>query len=158
LVSIGAVTIATLVVGSGVAAYRLGGPYGERFSEREAYIQRQFDTKTSELRVFAYDQNRNGHMDAWTYLLEGRMLRTEVDENEDGLMDRWYYYGNGDDDISRVGFSTRNNGRVDAWRRLNADGEVAEVEYANGENGAITKREYFSSGTLVRTELFPTAP
>lgn len=114
------------IVGSGVMAFRVGGSYGERFGERENRIRRQYD-EFGQLKVFALDRNGNGRIDSWTYLKQGRMVRTEIDTDEDGVIDRWYEYDAAEEPV-RMGVSTRANGIPDEWHAMDGSGETDAVQ------------------------------
>ena len=51
-----------LAIASGVIAYRLGGPYGERF-ETNPHVTRIVDPQTRELESVAWDMDGNLRLD-----------------------------------------------------------------------------------------------
>ena len=59
------VTILTVglvaAVVSGIVAYRLGGPYGERFGTPR--LRRVYDQQTGELKILNYDTDGDGEVD-----------------------------------------------------------------------------------------------
>jgi hypothetical protein len=111
--------IAILVCGfaiaaiTGVAAYRISGPYGERANE-DPRVRRFVDPKTGRLRLLVYDANGNGRFDTWSYMDGGRALRMEIDDDEDGRMDRWVHF-RADGTVEKIGLSTAHDGQPDTW-------------------------------------------
>jgi hypothetical protein len=137
-------------VASGIIAYQLGGPYGERF-QRDPRIQRTYNLDTGRLELMAWDRSGNLQFDTWSYMDGERLVRREVDENEDGRIDRWDYFdANGV--LERVGFSTADTGEVDAYRYLDEQDAVARIEYAAVPAGLIRRTEYYDLGALMRFE------
>jgi len=139
------------VITSGVVVYRRGGRYGERFSPDEAYMQRIYDQRTRTLRVVEFDRNHNGRPDRWTYFENDRMVRTEADEDEDGLIDHWYYYDK-DENVVRMGMSTRHDGVCDAWWYDGPESGTHRIEYTDRASARISRVEYFVDDRLVRVD------
>jgi hypothetical protein len=50
-----------------------------------------------------------------------------------------------------VGFSTEQDGRVDAWRFFGPDGELKKIEYSTARDGQIDRVELYEGGRVVRT-------
>ena len=145
--------IGSAVVLSGVAVYRVGGQYGERFSSVEKSIRRSYDLETGQLRVIAFDRNHNGTMDSWTYYTDsGRMSRTEADDDENGTIDHWFYYDD-DESIVKMGFSTRDDGVPDAWWYDGPESGTHRIEYVDRQAGSIIRTEYYGGERLVRVEV-----
>lgn len=80
---------------SGVAAYRAGGPYGDR-NDQDPRVRRVYDRATGKVTMVAYDANGNLRLDHWCYMDGERLLRMDVDEDEDGAIDRREHYGPGE--------------------------------------------------------------
>jgi len=113
-----------VAVASGVASYRISGPYGDR-DEYDAGVRRVYDQATGRLKLIVFDSNGNLKLDHWAYMDGERLIRMDVDEDEDGTIDRREYYGSGNE-LQRI-------------ERLAADGRVIRTEF-------------YDKGTLTRTE------
>ena len=87
----------TLVVGlvaailAGVAAWRTGGPYGERF-DVDPRVGRVRNPVTGALDVVALDTDGDLVFDTWNYLQDDRLIRMEFDDDQDGTMDRRRFF------------------------------------------------------------------
>ena len=110
-------------VASGVVAYRVSGPYGER-EAHDPRVRRVVDPKTGRLQLLVYDADGDGHFDTWSYMDGDRLLRMEIDTNNDGVVDRWEYY-RADGTLERVGSSSTGDGHPDTWRDIEPSVETA---------------------------------
>ena len=132
---------------SGVVAYRIGGPYGERLDTPR--VQRIYDDETGELELLIMDLDGDLRFDTWSYWDGDRLARRELDDNEDGAIDRWQYFDE-DAELSREGFSTTGGEAPDAWRYFREDGGVERVEYMEGNQ--VSKIEFYRGSALMRVE------
>lgn len=108
-----------LAVVSGVVAWQVGGPYGERLEhDPRASIQQDPDTG---LTVVAFDSDGNLTLDTKGYLDGERLVRLDEDEDEDGVVDRREHYG--------------------------ASGQLERVEYLDSA-GHITRTELWANGKM----------
>lgn len=98
---------------SGIVAYTVSGPYGERNRE-DPRVRTIVDPATGRLRLLIYDADGNGRFDTWSYMDGDRLLHMETDDNSDGLIDRWQYF-NADGSLNRIGTSSAHDGRPDTW-------------------------------------------
>src|SRR5262249_9638633 len=98
--------------------------------------------------MIASDRDRNGRMDCWDYFEAGKWVRTETDDDGDGRVDHWFYYDDRED-ISKFGWSTKNDGVPDAWWYDGPQSGTHRIEYT-ASNGSIAKTEYYDQGQLVR--------
>ena len=80
---------------SGVIAYQVGGPHGDR-NDQDPRLQRVYDPVTGKLTMVAYAADGSFRIDHWCYMDGERLLRMDVDENGDGAVDRREYYGEGE--------------------------------------------------------------
>lgn len=107
---------------SGILAYRISGPYGERTRE-DPRVRRITDPATGRLRLLIYDADGNGRFDTWAYMDGDRLLRMEVDEDGDGVIDRWEYF-RPDGTVEKIGTSSTHDGRPDTWEDVNPAGSA----------------------------------
>ena len=84
-------------------------------------IEAVYNRETNRLEQLLYDSKGNGKTDKWSYMDGTRVLRVESDDDENGVIDRWEYDGP-DQKLVKVGYSTLNDGRVNAWAFKNTDG------------------------------------
>ena len=115
-----------LAIASGVVAYRVGGPYGERL-EVDRRVDRVFDEATGQLKILVYDTNGNLTPDARSYMDGERVLRTEYDDNEDGVIDIWEFF-RPDQTTERLDEDTDGDGRPDRRTLFDTTGAItAEI-------------------------------
>lgn len=111
-----------LSVVSGVVAYRIGGPHGERLNE-DPRVRQVFDEDTGNLTLVIYDYSGDLRFDTWAYMNGGNVVRVEQDTDEDGVVDSWEYYR---PDLSqeRLEEDTNKDGRPDRRILLDATGNI----------------------------------
>ena len=114
------VTGLILAIASGVMAYRVGGPYGERFQD-DARVQRVFNETTGALELLIYDIDGDLRFDSWSYMQGERVLRTEYDDDGDGRVDHWEYF-RPDGTTERLDADGDGDGRPDRRTLFDADG------------------------------------
>jgi hypothetical protein len=103
-------------------------------------IRPTYDQKTGRLEKITYDRNRDGKVDAWTFMNGTRIERAELDENHDGIVDRWEHYEKGD-------------GAVEGSPSGNpATGVLTRVEESMRRDGKVSRREYYEKGQRARAE------
>ncbi len=120
-------------------------------SPEHQQIEPQYDKQTGRLRLLKYDGNRNGKVDAISYMDGSRVLRIEIDKDEDGRVDRWEYY-DAQQNLVKVGFSRSGDGKEDAWSYAAADGTPVRLEISTHGDGKVTRTEYYEKGAIVRAE------
>ncbi len=99
---------------SGIAAWRISGPYGERDRE-DPRLQKIVDPATGRLRLLIYDADGDGRLDTWSHMDGDRVLRLETDEDGDGVIDRWESY-RADGSLETIGSSANHDGHADTWQ------------------------------------------
>lgn len=116
-----------------------------------AGIDPVYDEKTGRLQLLKYDSDRNGMVDAVSYMDGARVVRIEIDKDEDGKVERWEYYA-ADQTIEKVGFSRAGDGREDAWSFSDPDGAIARVEISTRRDGRVTRTEFYAQEAVIRAE------
>lgn len=114
-------------------------------------VTAQYDKETGRLRVLSYDSNGDGKPDHWSYMDGTRVLRVEIDRNFDGKVDRWEYYDE-KQQLSKVGFSSRDDGKPDSWAYQAPEGMIGRIERSTWGDGKVDRWEYYEKGDLVRAE------
>lgn len=109
-----------------------------------------YDSKTGKLTTLSVDTNRNGKVDAVSYMDGTRILRIEVDQDENGRVDRWDFYGP-DKKLERVGFSRENDGVMDAVAYYQSEGVLSRMEVSTRRDGTFDRIERYQDGRLVET-------
>ena len=138
---------------SGIVAYRLGGPYGERFDTPR--LRRVYNEQTGDLEVLNYDMDGDLRLDTWTYWEDGHRVRREIDDDGDGRIDRWHFFDASDAEDAvprREGFSSAADGVMDAWRYFGEEGGVTRLEFLDRSDERVVKTEFYRGGALMRTE------
>jgi hypothetical protein len=110
-----------------------------------------YNENTNRLEQLMYDSNGNGKIDTWSHMDGTRVLWIEIDKDENDVIERWEYYGP-DQKLLKVGYSTTNDGKVNAWAFKNADGSLARIEFASGPDATIGRTEFYERDALVRAE------
>ena len=114
------VTGLVFAIASGIVAYRVGGPYGERL-ENGPRSRQVFNEETGELELAIYDLDGNLRYDTWSYWDGERLLRREHDDDEDGRIDHWWYFRH-DQTLERLERDTDGDGRPDERTLFDAGG------------------------------------
>jgi hypothetical protein len=102
-------------------------------------IKPTYNAKTGRLEKITYDRNRDGKVDAWTFMNGTRVVRAELDDNHDGQVDRWEFYDTGD-------------GAGAAPSGAPAAGVLVRVETSTRNDGKVSRREFYERGQRVRAE------
>jgi hypothetical protein len=110
-------------VTSGVVAWRVEGPYGER-GDVDPRVRRSHDLTTG-LEVIAFDSDGDLIFDTWSYMDGDRLVRMDIDDDEDGTIDRRKYFG--------------------------ANETVERVEFLD-KTGRLIRTDWYSAGKVQRTE------
>jgi hypothetical protein len=113
----------TAAVTSGVVAWRIEGPHGER-GEVDPRVHRIYDAK-GRLTVIAFDSDGDLKFDTWSHMDGGRQVRIDVDDDGDGAVDR------------RKSFGT--------------DEKVERIEYLD-KQGHVTRTDWYRGGVVQRSE------
>lgn len=129
------VTGLVFAIASGVVAYRVGGPYGERLHE-DPRVRRVFDEKTGRLELVKYDASGNLRFDMWSYMDAERVVRIEYDDNEDGLMDYWEYL-RADQSTDRLDADTDGDGQPDHRTLFAPDGSITADFNLDGRSDSV---------------------
>ncbi|MEO7189530.1 MAG: hypothetical protein ABI051_00590 [Vicinamibacterales bacterium] len=82
-------------VASGVVAWKVGGPHGERLTI-DPRVRRVYDATTGDLTMIAFDSDGDLIFDTRSYLTKGHLVRMDVDEDQDGKIDRREYFAAGE--------------------------------------------------------------
>lgn len=124
-------------------------------------IKPTYNTSTGRLEKITYDRNRDGKVDAWTFMDGTRVVRAELDENFDGRVDRWEYYDAGTGStpaavpaggpaggvLTRVESSTRHDGKASRWEYFE-NGQRTRAEEDTDGDGRVDKWETWAGGAL----------
>jgi hypothetical protein len=84
-----------VAVVSGVVAYRVSRPYGDRHDD-DPRLQRVYDPVIGRVTVVAYDSDGDLRIDRWCQMDGERLIRMDADDDADGAIDRREYYGPGE--------------------------------------------------------------
>ncbi len=104
-------------------------------------VKAEYNPKTGRLKRLEVDLNKNGKIDAWTYMDGTAIDRIEIDKDENGKIDRWEHYVN--NKMVKIGTSSRGDGVEDEWAYPSPKGFVERVESDTDRDGKIDKWENF---------------
>jgi hypothetical protein len=123
-------------------------------SERlKATTQATYDPQTGRLVRLTADLNKDGVIDAFTYMDGPRALRTELDRDQDGRIERWEYLGDDGKTVVRVAISRENNGRPDTWLYAGPGGKLVRAEISSEQDEKkIDRWEWYENDQVVRAE------
>jgi hypothetical protein len=102
-------------------------------------IQPVYNEGTGRLEQIVSDRNRDGRPETWAHMDGALLRRIEIDRSGDGVVDRWEHYR-----ALAAGESAADS----------ADGKtlIDRVEEADGQDGTVTRREFYEHGRLARVE------
>jgi len=112
-------------------------PRRTNFKVERGGVKAEYHPTTGRLNRLEVDTNKNGRIDAWTYMDGTRIDRIEIDKDENGSIDRWEHYT--DNKLSRVGTSTRGDGVEDEWAFQGAGGYLERIETDTDRDGRVDK-------------------
>jgi hypothetical protein len=110
-----------------------------------------YDHRTRQLVRLDADQDRDGRIDARSYMAVNVPLRTEIDTDRDNRIDRWEYV----DEASRVfmiGTSSRGDGLEDRWTLTGQTNDERTLLMSRARDRRIDRREFYRDDALVRAE------
>jgi len=129
---------------------------GCRDPEKErirATTQASYDPITGKLTRLTADLNKDGKIDAWTYMDGPRALRTELDADQDGKIEKWEYLGDDGKAVVRVAISREKNGKPDTWMYPGPDGKLTRAEISSEQDEKkIDRWEWYENDQIVRAE------
>ena len=115
-----------------------------------------YSKETGRLEQLTSDRNGDGKVDTRAFMDGVRVQRVEIDRNRDGRADRWEYYGpntsGGAPQIERAEESDGQEGRITRREYYDA-GRITRVEEDTDADQRVDKWEYYAQGVLSRVEL-----
>lgn len=144
-------TSLSLVLGAlVVSAVACSDPETERL---KTTTQATYDPKTGKLTRLTADLNKDGKIDAWTYMDGTKVIRTELDADQDGKIEKWEYHGEDGKTVVRVAISRENNGKPDTWMYAGPDGKLSRAEISSEQDEKkIDRWEWYENEQVVRAE------
>lgn len=137
----------------GAVVIALGGCRDPEKERLKATTQATYDPKTGRLTRLTADLNKDGVIDAWTYMDGTRVLRTELDADQDGKIEKWEYHGDDGKTVVRVAISREKNGKPDTWLYSGPDGKLARAEISSEQDETkIDRWEWYENEQVVRAE------
>ena len=111
-----------------------------------------YDRATGKLTELTYDADKNGRIDTWTDMDGARPLRSRIDRDEDGKIDRWEHYDQSGQ-LTKVGFSRKNDGIPDAWAFAGPDGNLQRIEISSAsDEKKIDRWEHYDASVALNAE------
>lgn len=157
-----------LAAASSVVAYRVVGPYGD--GPINVGLYRAQDPETGVQLVYRDVSKDDGTVMRYLFLDSSRALkqiqvRRQVGGKWEAVTVHMGTGGvtrldaggrsvarDGKDGGTRVGFSLRGNGVIDAWEFRDAKGQLVKIEVARRQDGAVDRWEYYDNDQLARVE------
>ena len=141
-----------LAVASGVVAYRVGGPYGERLNG-DLRFHRAIVQNSGDGEAVVFDSSGDLQLDTWSYIEDEGGIKNEHDANADGRIDTWEYY-RADETLERLDKDTDGDGEPDYRTVFAPDGDrVVRFEYDDNADGRIDMWEHYrADATIERLE------
>jgi hypothetical protein len=137
----------------GAVAIALGGCSDPEKERLKATTQATYDPKTGRLTRLTADLNKDGKIDAYSYMDGTKVLRTELDTDQDGKIEKWEYMGEDGKTVVRVALSREKNGKSDTWMYPGPDGKLARAEISSEQDEKkIDRWEWYENGQIVRAE------
>jgi hypothetical protein len=120
-------------------------------SKMDAGLTPIYDKETGRLQRLDVDSDKDGRIDAVSFMDGQKIVKIEIDRDQDGRVELWEYYG-ADRKLERVGFSRSNDGKEDAWSYQAPDGTVARIDVSVNRDGKVSRREFYEDDRLTRAE------
>jgi hypothetical protein len=95
-----------------------------------------YNKQTGRLEQLLSDKNGDGKIDTRAHMDGAHLKMIEIDLNGDEKPDRWEYY------VPKTGAAASQPGAT----------EIERVEESGGQNGRVTRREFYVDGVITRTE------
>ena len=111
-----------------------------------------YDPETGKLTRLTGDVNKNGKIDAYTYMDGTKVIRSEIDADEDGKIEKWEFHGE-DGKVAKVAISREKNGKADTWMYPDPGGKLARAEISSEQDESkIDRWEWYEADVLTRAE------
>jgi hypothetical protein len=79
------------------------------------------------------------------------VVEIELDKDDDGNVEECVKLVNGQ--IAGIGFSTAQDGIIDAWAYRDADGQISRIEISTKRNHIVDRWEHYTNGVLTRVQV-----
>jgi hypothetical protein len=106
-------------------------------------IKPVYSKETGRLEQLTADRDHDGKIDTRAYMDGSHLKFIELDRNNDGVPDRWEYYTPG---------APTGGAKAGAGSAFDSGTLIERAEEANGPDGKVTRREYYTDGRIVRVE------
>ena len=141
------VTGLAVAVWSGIAAYHANGLYGGALYPG---FYRQWDPASQRYVLYHETVTKEGLRVRRRFEERLKLVETEVRGAGDASLSLSV---SADQKTVRTGFSTANDGIIDAWSTVDPKTGVMRVEVSTKRNGTIDRWERYEKGVLVRVDL-----
>jgi hypothetical protein len=81
----------------------------------------------------------------------GALIEVELDRDDDGHVEECVKLVNGQ--IAGVGFSTAQDGIIDAWAYRDAEGQISRIEISTRRDHIVERWEHYTNGVLTRVQV-----
>lgn len=147
-----AIDTVVLVVGlvaataAGVAAYARYGIYGD--GPGGPGWSRYTDPATGALRLVHESTTSQGFVRRTFAGRRSALIEVDIDRDNDGNIDQCLKLENGA--LVGTGFSTQQDGIIDAWVYRDAKGQTSRIEISTQRNHQVDRWEYYKDGVVTR--------
>lgn len=135
--------IASIAIG--VAAYSRYGMYGN--GPGGPGFAREKDLVSGAYRLVHETMTTEGRLRR-IFDAGGQVAEAEIDRDGDGNVEECVKFVNGQ--VAGIGFSSNQDGIIDAWVYRDANGQVSRIEISTQKDHRVDRWEFYTNGVLTR--------
>ena len=132
---------------SSVATYRAVGVYG---GPTLTGFHREWDPRTGRRQLVHETTSKAGVHVRRLLDDEFKVQRTELSGN---AISKALADPKTSSNVTRAGFSTRNDGVIDAWAIRDTESQISRIEVSTKRDGKIDRWEHYAKGQMTRVDL-----
>lgn len=130
---------------TGLAAYNRYGMYGN--GPGGPGFAREKDLVSGAYRLVHETMTTEGRLRR-IFDAGGQVAEAEIDRDGDGNVEECVKFVNGQ--VAGIGFSSNQDGIIDAWVYRDANGQVSRIEISTQKDHRVDRWEFYTNGVLTR--------